>query len=233
MNDTMERQESTAVRGSEYFDYNARAYEGRRGDVRQSAPDYTRNFGYYQPQQQSAPDYARRDGYNDGYNGYYNGGYNNANAGYTGYDNGYRAPENESREAYRTSFDNRYNYEAPVQAAPVYDTSSYDFDAYSMKKEGTQKKAMRLNTKAKVLIALYFAIIAIVVTLVLVNVVIGGSEAAATEEPSAYTEDAAMYFVSADGTEVALDSQGGASYTYDTQTNSFDEFCDWLGEQVG
>ena len=50
MNDTMERQESTAVRGSEYFDYNARAYEGRRGDVRQSAPDYTRNFGYYQPQ---------------------------------------------------------------------------------------------------------------------------------------------------------------------------------------
>lgn len=55
MNDTMERQESTAVRGSEYFDYNARAYEGRRGDVRQSAPDYTRNFGYYQPQQQSAP----------------------------------------------------------------------------------------------------------------------------------------------------------------------------------
>lgn len=216
MNDTMERQESTAVRGSEYFDYNARAYEGRRGDVRQSAPDY-----------------ARRDGYNDGYNGYYNGGYNNANAGYTGYDNGYRAPENESREAYRTSFDNRYNYEAPVQAAPVYDTSSYDFDAYSMKKEGRQKKAMRLNTKAKVLIALYFAIIAIVVTLVLVNVVIGGSEAAATEEPSAYTEDAAMYFVSADGTEVALDSQGGASYTYDTQTNSFDEFCDWLGEQVG
>lgn len=147
MNDTMERQESTAVRGSEYFDYNARAYDGRRGDVRQSAPDNTRNFGYYQPQQQSAPDYARRDGYNDGYNGYYNGGYNNANAGYTGYDNGYRAPENESREAYRTSFDNRYNYEAPVQAAPVYDTSSYDFDAYSMKKEGRQKKAMRLNTK--------------------------------------------------------------------------------------
>lgn len=231
MNDTMERHDTTATRGSEYFGYDARQYETRRDDARQAAPDYTRDFGYYQPQQ-SAPqsDYSRRQ------DGYYNGGYNS----YGGYNNGYNAPgagyyasENESREAYRASYDNSYNYEAPVQAAPAYDTSSYDFSAYSMQKEGKQKKAMRLNTKAKVLIALYFAIIAIVVTLVLVNVVIGGSAAAATEEPSAYSEDADMYFVGADGSEVALSSQGGAAYTYDTQTNSFDEFCDWLGEQVG
>ncbi len=230
MNDTMERQNSTATR-SDYFGYDAGQYENRRESVRQPAPDYTRDFGYYQPQRQSAPDYTRGDGYydNGGYNGY--GGYNNS--AYNAYDNAGYAPETAEREAYRASYDNRYNYEAPMQAAPAYDTSSYDFNSYSMKKEGKQKRAMRLNTKAKVLIALYFAIIAVVITLVLVNVVISGNEAAATEEPSAYSEDAVMYFVGEDGTQVALNGQGDAAYTYDTQTNSFDEFCDWLGEQVG
>ena len=212
MNETMEKQEQYTRTDSAFYGAD-RAYAGRtyeRTDRMQSAPAQTYTPGY------GAGNY--------GYDGYgYNNGYYDAsgaqNAGY--YD------------AYRASYDNRYNYEAPVQAAPAYDTSSYDFSAYSMQKEGKQKKAMRLNTKAKVLIALYFAIIAIVVTLVLVNVVIGGSAAAATEEPSAYSEDADMYFVGADGSEVALSSQGGAAYTYDTQTNSFDEFCDWLGEQVG
>ena len=177
MNDTMERQNSTATR-SDYFGYDAGQYENRRESVRQPAPDYTRDFGYYQPQRQSAPDYTRGDGYydNGGYNGY--GGYNNS--AYNAYDNAGYAPETAEREAYRASYDNRYNYEAPMQAAPAYDTSSYDFNSFSMKKEGKQKRAMRLNTKAKVLIALYFAIIAVVITLVLVNVVISGNEAAAS-----------------------------------------------------
>ena len=233
MNDTMERQNSTATR-SDYFGYDAGQYENRRESVRQPAPDYTRDFGYYQPQRQSAPDYTRGDGYydNGGYNGY--GGYNNS--AYNAYDNAGYAPETAEREAYRASYDNRYNYEDPrhYEQQDLVPVQEGGFPEYGINKNGGKpKKKMRLNTKAKILIALYFAIIAVVATLILVNVVIGGSAAEATTEPSAYTQDATAYFVGADGSASALQAGEGASYAYDTQTNSFDEFCDWLGEQVG
>lgn len=230
MNDTMERQEQY-TRSNTYYgaDQANRQFDAGRRDYVQQRPQQSERRTSY-------PDYDRA-GYSNGYSrpGYgYNDGYYGGYAnGAAGYDTGnYYAPTDQG-EAYRASYDNRYNYEAP-SAAPACNAAEYDFDGYSMSKDGKkEKKKMRLNTKAKILIALYFAIIAVVATLILVNVVIGGSEAVAVEEPSAYTEEAAVYFVGADGSETMLNASNGFEYKYDTQTNSFDEFCDWLGEQVG
>lgn len=215
MNETMEKQEQYTRTDSAFYGAD-RAYAGRtyeRTDRMQSAPAQTYTPGY------GAGNY--------GYDGYgYNNGYYDAsgaqNAGY--YD------------AYRASYDNRYNYEDPrhYEQQDLVPVQEGGFPEYGINKNGGKpKKKMRLNTKAKILIALYFAIIAVVATLILVNVVIGGSAAEATTEPSAYTQDATAYFVGADGSASALQAGEGASYAYDTQTNSFDEFCDWLGEQVG
>ena len=215
MNETLEKQKQYTRSEGAYFNagttYADHRYVAQRAAY--SAPDrgYPVQNGY-------APDYNARNGYNAGYN--------------VGYDP-YYAPESGYGEAYRASYDNRYNYEAR-SAAPVYsEAQDYDLGGYSMQKEGKSKKKMRLNTKAKILIALYFAIIAVVATLILVNVVIGGSAAEATAEPSAYTQDAAVYYLDENGNKVALDVQTDARYTYDTSTNAFDEFCDWLGRQVG
>ncbi|MDE6550169.1 MAG: hypothetical protein K2M44_01540 [Clostridia bacterium] len=133
--------------------------------------------------------------------------------------------------AYMASYDRRYaQSERQDMNAADYDAA----EAYGLGDSlGKEKKKRSLNFKAKMLIVLYFAIIAIVATLIFVNIGLGAGSASAEGAVSEYTQTAPAYMETPDGQLIALDCASAASYDYDSNTNWFDNFCDWVDKQVG
>lgn len=220
MNNVMDR-EREAQQGTRTYYAGGSGYADRQAYRPAPQNYYAQQGGYNAPVTYGQPrtDYAQRN-------------YMNPYA-----QSGYASPE-----AYRGSYDNRYGYEgtpanyrydyyAPASYA---DNSKLSMGMDELVKDNVKnKKKLHLNTKAKILIALYFVIIAVVATLILVNVIMGSNAAAdAQTDTSAYTSEANVYYRASDGSAMAVGSEQTAAYEYDTQTNWFDELCDWVGKQV-
>ena len=99
------------------------------------------------------------------------------------------------------------------------------------------QKSKTKNKTTKVLIAVYFLVVAIAAALIIVNAIVASgakTATAATVESEAYANDAIYYTVDENGTvsEMAKTEQV-IDYTYDTSTNWFDRLCDKLGSFLG
>lgn len=201
-------------------------------------------YGYYEEEQQRYDAYERS--YEDrNYNSRYdeNAYYDTAVREYPRED--YARPE---------AFPRYDGYQQPMQGDPYQDYNasnsfegydrmqSYDFNSgfaapqsttFEHVEYETKKRTKRtLNAKSKMLIAVYFVLVAVIATLIIANVVAFGGGSVEATEPAAeatYSEEALNTAVSADGTLVEMDSvRQLENYEYEKSTNWFDSFCDWV-----
>lgn len=96
------------------------------------------------------------------------------------------------------------------------------------------KNKKKMETKTKLFIGIYAALITLIVTMLLVNTIpsVGAQQAVAESVPE--------ITVSEEGYNVALSEAVANSsvvtnppYEYDTTTNWFDDFCDFMGKVFG
>ena len=146
-------------------------------------------------------------------------------------------------------------FENPVQADPYVgferqnfgyrdynaSTNAYDFNSgfaapqattfehveYQTKKNGKRT----LNANSKMLIAVYFVLVAVIASLIIANVVAfgGGSVEAQAPSEATYNQEAVNMAVTADGNVVEMgEVRQLENYRYEKNTNWFDSFCDWV-----
>lgn len=163
--------------------------------------------------------------------------------------NGYYAQEDYTRGDYRREEYPRYeSYDAPVedsyrdygaQSYGAYDRDDRRFDGYTAPgaatfehvEYGTKKTKRSLNAKSKMLIAVYFVLVAVIASLIIANVVAfgGGSVEAQAPTEAVYNEEALNMAVTADGSVVEMtEVRYLENYGYEKNTNWFDSFCDWV-----
>lgn len=219
-----------------------RPVDNRYGAYGQADNAYGAQQQYEDAYRQSYVDrYENNNGYSDGYQRNYYGEQYNSGA-YSqpqyGQDNGYGA--------YRETFSNEYvpyqqqqryqGYDMPansydnVYSAGMHQQGMQQFERYES--SSVQKSAKRtLNAKSKMLIAVYFVLVAVIATLIIVNVVaFGNGSVDAQGAPTAELNGEALGMaVAQDGTSVPMqDVSYLENYAYDTSTNWFDNFCDWV-----
>lgn len=91
------------------------------------------------------------------------------------------------------------------------------------------KKKRNINGGSKLLIAVYFALVALIASLVITNVVMFGEKTVEAETPvNEYSSELMSTAVLEDGTTESIATETLEGYEYDTTTNWFDGFCDWL-----
>lgn len=195
----------------------------------------TGDYGYYEEEQ---PRYdAFRRSFDD--------------RGYTDAEfNGYYAQEDYTRGEFRQEEYPRYeSYEQPVeeyrnnygaQSFDGYGRTDYGFGGYAAPSATTfehveyeTKKTTKrtLNAKSKMLIAVYFVLVAVIASLIIANVVAfgGGSVEAQAPTEAVYNEEALNMAVTADGSVVEMgEVRYLENYGYEKNTNWFDSFCDWV-----
>lgn len=164
--------------------------------------------------------------------------------------NGYYAQEDYARGDYRQEDYPRYeNYDAPAQDAyrdygaqsfGDYGRADYRFGGYNapgaatfehVEYETKKTKRRTLNAKSKMLIAIYFVLVAVIASLIIANVVAfgGGSVEAQAATEAVYNEEALNMAVTADGSVVEMNEvRYLENYGYEKNTNWFDSFCDWV-----
>ena len=163
--------------------------------------------------------------------------------------NGYYAQGDYTRGDYRREEYPRYeSYDAPVedsyrdygaQSYGAYDRDDRRFDGYTAPgaatfehvEYGTKKTKRSLNAKSKMLIAVYFVLVAVIASLIIANVVAfgGGSVEAQAPTEAVYNEEALNMAVTADGSVVEMtEVRYLENYGYEKNTNWFDSFCDWV-----
>lgn len=187
------------------YDAYERSYEERIYD---DAPRYYDD--YYETEQRN---YQREEYRQDAFGGYDDSG----------------TPQNETfRDYRRESFGdynaNSYDFNAGYSTPQ---TATFEHVEYQTKKTGKRS----LNAKSKMLIAVYFVLVAVIASLIIANVVAfgGGSVEAQTAPEAAYNEEALNMAVTADGTVVEMDEvRYLENYGYEKNTNWFDSFCDWV-----
>lgn len=130
----------------------------------------------------------------------------------------YEAPRGEYGSYYRSQDDYEVSGESKSAFEPV------EFDA-----PARAKKQVR-HGRSKFLIAVYFALVALIASLVITNVVMFNDDAVVeAETPNAeYSQEEIFSARTEDGTTVSLETDRLTGYEYDTTTNWFDEFCDML-----
>ena len=164
--------------------------------------------------------------------------------------NGYYAHEEYGRGDYRRDGYPQYDeYEAPAQDAyrdygaqsyGDYGRADYRLGGYNasgattfehVEYETKKTKRRTLNAKSKMLIAIYFVLVAVIASLIIANVVAfgGGSVEAQAATEAVYNEEALNMAVTADGSVVEMNEvRYLENYGYEKNTNWFDSFCDWV-----
>lgn len=200
---------------------------------------YAQNGGYgYYDEQQGYDAYERS---------YEDRGYGNAYQQNAYYDTAVR--EYPREDFARLEAFPRYDDYTATQNAPYQEwqrsgfdrTDAYDFNAgfaapqattFEHVEYETKKRAKRtLNAKSKMLIAVYFVLVAVIASLIIANVVAfgGGSVEAQAPTEATYNEEALNMAVTADGSIVEMSEvRYLEGYEYETSTNWFDSFCDWV-----
>ena len=174
---------------------------------------YAEPYGepYYAEQEREYPreDYARREAY-------------------PRYEN-FGAPQNDAYGYNRQQTYDGYNhtngYEYNGYAAPQ--TTTFEHVEYQAKKPAKRT----LNAKSKMLIAVYFVLVAVIASLIIANVVAfgGGSVEAQAPAEAVYNEETLNMAVTADGSVVEMQEvRYIENYGYEKNTNWFDSFCDWV-----
>ena len=232
MNKLMEREkyeQSTYENDVNNFAYYNSAYGQSR--YTQSYYDNATDNGYYRNDNQNG---YQNNYYNQSYDSYdtYSRDYNqNFGAGYR-YQDGYAAQANADYAAPQeySGYYYRDNSEGYVRQNPTMNQSvDNSGKSYS-------KKKSKLNTKAKMLICVYFFIVAVIATLLIINMATAGTGAvsASVEEGVTYNEEAMGYAVDADGNVIELQPmENVAEYDYDTNTGGFDNLCDSIAKIFG
>ncbi|MCI8728279.1 MAG: hypothetical protein HFK07_00475 [Clostridia bacterium] len=103
-----------------------------------------------------------------------------------------------------------------------------------------KKKAQKMSNKVKVLIGVYFLIVAVVVSLLIINALpvmneVGNASANGLSEIERVeiSPEGLGRVVMSDGSIVALNvTQSSFEYEYNINTNWFDNICDWM-ENIG
>lgn len=141
----------------------------------------------------------------------------------------FEAPQQNDYRDYRRQSYGDYNAQAydfnAGYNAPQ--TSAFEHVEYQTKKTGKRT----LNAKSKMLIAVYFVLVAVIASLIIANVVAfgGGSVEAQAPAESAYNREALNMAVTADGSVVEMNEvRYLENYGYEKNTNWFDSFCDWV-----
>ena len=147
---------------------------------------------------------------------------------YEGFDapvqNPYQDFRKESYEDYRGA--NVYDFNAGYGASQ---SATFEHVEYETKK----REKRTLNAKSKMLIAVYFVLVAVIASLIIANVVAFGGASVEAQAPveAAYNEEAVGMAVKADGSVVEMNEvRYLENYGYETSTNWFDSFCDWVAK---
>lgn len=153
----------------------------------------------------------------------------------------YQRQENFPRyEEYGAPVENGYRDFRREQSFEDFNRSEYGFNGYSAPQTATfehveyqTKKTTKrtLNAKSKMLIAVYFVLVAVIASLIIANVVAfgGGSVEAQAPTEAVYNQEALNMAVTADGSVVEMDEvRYLENYGYEKNTNWFDSFCDWV-----
>lgn len=101
--------------------------------------------------------------------------------------------------------------------------------------QNAKTKKTKLNTKSKMLIAVYFFIVLVIATMLLVNGATANAQRVSAEDNEAkYNPDAVTYTVDVDGNAVEMEQLAPVvDYSYETETNWFDRMCDKLTDLFG
>ncbi|MGN0796979.1 MAG: hypothetical protein ACI4M5_02105 [Christensenellales bacterium] len=234
MNKLMEREkyeQSTYENDVNNFAYYDSAY-GQSGYT-QSYYNNAANNGYYQNDYQN--DY-QNSYYNQAYNAYNtysrdNNQYNQSyNAGYRYQDSCTQASVDYARPQEYSGYYYRDNSEGYVRQNPAMNQNVNNSNKTNAKKKS------KLNIKAKMLICVYFFIVAVIATLLIINMATAGTGAvsASVEDSVTYNEEAMGYAVDADGNVIELQPmEDVVQYDYDTSTGGFDNLCDSIAKVLG
>ena len=145
----------------------------------------------------------------------------NKNAGYNSKD------RNERNDRYVDTCSGYDNDGSPqFQPIEIADLAS-DKSMIPSKNSKKAKASNKMSRKSKLCVAVYFCLVSLIVVMLLVNAIPSvGAQAAATPD----------VIVSNEGYESAMDSILNSEnaaivppYNYDTTTNWFDSFCDYIG----
>ena len=161
-----------------------------------------------------------------------NSEYNNANM--NNYNNGY----NYNQQYYQPqqnlqNVNANYNYQNEIVNNDYQDpTEMVNPTVY---KAGTVKKE-KLNTKAKLLIAVYFFIIAVVATLLFINVANAENTptSASGEQTATYNESVVGKAVDSEGNIVDIGTmEPVVNYEYEVEQSWFDKMCEKVSNILG
>lgn len=148
----------------------------------------------------------------------------------------YVAPRYDFGQSYRSReeerFDDRYDYREDYRDDRRVDEYAYgeERSAFAPIEFREQPRKASSRSRSKFLIAVYFALVALIASLVITNVVMFNGESVVEAETPAADYDASIVYtaVTEDGTTESLTTDRLEGYEYDTTTNWFDEFCDML-----
>ena len=232
MNKLMEREkyeQSTYDNDVNNFAYYDSAY-GQSGYTQRYYDNATDN-GYYRNDNQNrcqnnnyGQPYGSYDAYSRNYNQNYNAGYRYQDGYASQPYAGYAQPQEYSGYYYRD------NGEGYVRQNPTMNQSVENAG------KSNSKKKSKLNAKAKMLICVYFFIVAVIATLLIINMATAGTGAvsASVEEGVTYNEEAMGYAVDVYGNVIELQPmENVAEYDYDTNTGGFDNLCDSIAKIFG
>lgn len=203
---------------------------GRYGYYEEEQPRYDAYERSYDERNYNAPRFDE------------NAYYDNMQAEYTRED--YQAVDSFPRyESFEATVQNSYrdfrgDVSGDYRSANAYDfnvgygvpqTATFEHVEYQTKK----REKRTLNAKSKMLIAVYFVLVAVIASLIIANVVAFGGASVEAQAPAeaAYNEEAVGMAVTADGSVVEMSEvKYLENYGYETSTNWFDSFCDWVAK---
>ena len=171
------------------------------------------------------------------------------NQNWNGYDYNQQPTQYDYRQndySYNQSYDPNYQdqqyYNYPQQNYYVSNSNGYvrsnptRFQEPTTQPTREAKKKSKLNVKAKLLIGVYFFIVAVVAVLLLVNMATAGTGkvSASVDDNISYNAEAVEYAVDSQGNVVAMPPmENVTNYTIQTNANWFDTMCDKISKIFG
>lgn len=178
-----------------------------------------------------------RNQQNTGYNNYgYQPKYFNDCYSEKTYDNGYNDYQDNAQyqeeETYGANYDNyqinnqRFNCASDEYTFRPIELSDIESDVKTKSKSKTKTK-INMSIKSKIMVGVYFALVSLIVVMLLINA-LPGVKAQNSKVESHPKEVVNEKVLDQETGEVASKSGlvKGNGYTYDTETNWFDKFCD-------
>lgn len=163
---------------------------------------------------------------------------------------GYMPPNNGYPQGDQINMQNNNGYMNYSSQPNVVNNNQANIDMYNMgnydnfnynnqynQNVGKPAKKEKLNTKAKLLIAVYFFIIAVVATLLFINLAIAQNtqtSASANDPVKPYNTEAVSNATGEDGQIVDMGSLPPiVNYEYEVEQSWFEKMCDKIGKIVG